>query len=257
MKNAVRNVLSRPVLQPVLEKMLKLCHAGLNYGGGQTVEQSGELGALEFVRKTVRSSSPLVLFDVGANNGGYLNAALNVLGAGVEAHSFEPASATFESLCKRFANDPRVKLRRVALGRVPGFADLFFGAEADTTASLNRNVGETHRQAETVEVTTVDEVCKTEGVAHIDLLKIDTEGYEMEVLLGAAGMIARHGITAIQFEFGETFLRTEYHFIDLWEMLSPRYRMYRILRRGMQELTHYAPDQEIYKIANFLCVWNG
>jgi hypothetical protein len=37
-------------------------------------------------------------------------------------------------------------------------------------------------------------------------------------------------------------------------LLSPKFKMYRILRRGVFAVDGYAPDLEIYKIANFLCV---
>jgi len=61
-------------------------------------------------------------------------------------------------------------------------------------------------------------------------------------------------IHAIQFEFGDTFLSTDHHFIDLWRLLSPDFRIYRILRRGLHEIMRYSSDLEIYKIANFLCI---
>jgi len=78
----------------------------------------------------------------------------------------------------------------------------------------------------------------------------------MAVLLGASRMIESGGIAAIQFEFGDTFLHTPYHFTDIWQLLSPRYAFYRILRHGLFEIPRYAPDLEIYKTANFLCVLN-
>ena len=86
------------------------------------------------------------------------------------------------------------------------------------------------------------------------MLKIDAEGHEMEVLLGARSMIEGGHIHSLQFEFGETFLQTPYHFRDLYDLLAPRYRIYRILRQGLAELPAYSPDLEVYKLANFLCV---
>src|SRR5215475_7794231 len=114
MKKATRNLVSRPSLQPLFLRLLKLCHAAMNYGGGQTVSESGEIGALKFARATLgRSASPFILFDVGANDGGYLQCALPVLGADVRAFSFEPQSAAFEKLGACFRDDQRVVLRRL------------------------------------------------------------------------------------------------------------------------------------------------
>jgi len=253
-KNAIRGFLSRPSTQPALLQLLKLCHAGLNYGGGQSVGDSGEIGALKFLHSTLGRSHPVTLFDVGANDGTYLQSALRVFGDRLRAYSFEPQSASFERLSAQFANDPRVQLRRAAVGKAAGTADLFFdGNEHETTASLHRNSLLGQGRKETVRLTTIDQVCDEDGIRHIDFLKIDTEGHEMEVLLGASGMMGR-GISSIQFEFGDTFLHTTYHFFDLWELLSPGYRIYRILRHGLVEVPRYSPDLEIYKVANFLCM---
>ena len=253
MRQAIRGLLSRPITQPALLKLLKLCHAGLNYGGGQSVESSGEVGALRFLAGAHRRSGPFTLFDVGANDGEYLAVALRVLGDMRKIYSFEPQTASFEKLRARFGNLSGVELRKAAVGSEVGTADLFFNSEDETAASLHRNsnLGQTH--LEKVQLTTIDQICSDAGIVRIDLLKIDTEGYEMEVLHGASSLIERGGISAIQFEFGETFLQTPYHFLDLWNLLSARYRVYRILKHGLIEVLRYSPDLEVYKIANFLC----
>jgi FkbM family methyltransferase len=253
-KNAIRWVASRPFTQPLFMKMLKLCHAGLNYGGGQSPANSGEVGALKFVRGALGRSRSLMLFDVGANDGEYLHHALRIFGSQVTAYSFEPQSASYERLQGRFASDSRVKLRKAAVGREVGIADLFFDKNGETTASLHRNIIQGHPNSEAVHLTTVDQICSEDAIDHIDLLKIDTEGHEVEVLLGASAMIEAGRISSVQLEFGDPFLCTQYHFLDLWKLLSPRYTVYRILRHGLVEVPYYSPDLELYKVANFLCM---
>ena len=108
--------------------------------------------------------------------------------------------------------------------------------------------------SETVQITTLDQFCADEAVERIDLLKIDTEGHEMDVLQGAAQCLREDRIFAIQVEFGETFLPTRYHFCDLYDLLSPQYKIYRILRHGLYELSGYTHDLEIYKLTNYLCI---
>ena len=76
----------------------------------------------------------------------------------------------------------------------------------------------------------------------------------MDVLLGAAESLREDRIFAIQVEFGETFLPTRYHFCDIYDLLSDRYKTYRILRNGLYELDRYTPDLEIYKLTNYLCI---
>lgn len=257
MKDTIRGLLSRPSTQPALLQLLKLCHAGLNYGGGQVVSESGEIGAMKFLQATLGGSKPLTIFDIGANDGSYLEAALKVFGNRGKVYSFEPQSAIFERLRSSFGSDPRVELRKTAISNQMGTAELYCSSEIETVASLHSNIIWKQAASETVPLTTVDQFCSDEGIERIDLLKIDTEGHEMEVLLGAASMMQADRIASLQFEFGETFLGMPHHFSDIWELLSPRYSIYRILRHGMIEVRHYSPDLEIYKIANFLCLQKG
>ena len=54
----------------------RACHAGLNYGGGQSVWDSGEIDALRFALNKSEKAGDFVVFDVGANHGAYVDAAL-------------------------------------------------------------------------------------------------------------------------------------------------------------------------------------
>jgi FkbM family methyltransferase len=253
-KRLIRQLISRPAFQPLWSGLLKLCHAGMNYGGGQSVGDSGEMEAMAFAMRSVKGSAPLVLFDVGANGGDYLQAAFAVLGKDVRAYSFEPQSSSFQELQSHFGDDSRAVLIHAALGKEIGTANLFFSVDGASTASLHQGATPIEAQSESVMITTIDHVCREQGVDRIDLLKIDTEGHEMEVLFGAHEMLKASRIRSIQFEFGDTFVPTNYHFRDIFDLLSPQYRIYRILRHGLFEITHYSHDLEVYKLSNFMCL---
>lgn len=55
-----------------------------------------------------------------------------------------------------------------------------------------------------VEVATVDldGWCDRRGIRHIDLLKLDVEGHELQVLEGAASLLSRHAISTVLMEVG-------------------------------------------------------
>ena len=57
---------------------------------------------------------------------------------------------------------------------------------------------------EEVMATSVDAYCESHGIAQIDLLKIDAEGSEYQVLLGARSMLQAQRIRCCTFEFGQT-----------------------------------------------------
>jgi hypothetical protein len=52
--------------------------------------------------------------------------------------------------------------------------------------------------------TTLDLYCERNGVADIDLLKVDVEGAEFQVLVGARRMLGARRVRCVTFEFGQT-----------------------------------------------------
>jgi len=227
----------------------------MNYGGGQATSNSGEIGALQFAAQLMPATEPLVIFDVGAHQGEYLEAALAALaGRSPQIFSFEPLPSNFVELESQFGGQAGIHIRNAALGAHTGTMELFLAREGVTTASLHASkAGETGSSV-AVEITTVDEVCAAAGLTYISFLKIDTEGHEIDVLQGASKLIEAGGVRAIQFEFGDTFLLTDHHFQDIFLLLAPDYKIYRILRTGISEIREYHHDLEIYKLANFLCI---
>lgn len=70
----------------------------------------------------------------------------------------------------------------------------------------------------TVAVTTLDAFCAMHGIARIDVLKIDAEGFDLKILLGAAGLIARGQIPFVFTEI--TFEATD----DAHQQFDPLHR---------------------------------
>jgi hypothetical protein len=74
---------------------------------------------------------------------------------------------------------------------------------------------------ELVTITTLGSFCAEQNISHIDFLKTDTEGFDLEVLKGAEAMLRSH---RIQFILSEATLRPDdsYHtsFFRVTEYLS-------------------------------------
>lgn len=141
--------------------------------------------------------APANVVDVGANEGAWLEAVFALRDLG-EVHAFEPNPDAFRRLERRFGERPRVRLHQVAAGagarraplNVTGSDDLASLLEPEpllAEAYTPRRAG-VMRQVE-VEVDALDRVLPA-GL-EVDLLKIDVQGYEAEVLAGAAGVLAR------------------------------------------------------------------
>jgi FkbM family methyltransferase len=135
-------------------------------------------------------ASMQVVFDVGANVGDWT---LDHLAHAPAAtfYCFEPSADTFGTLRSRMESRQRVQTFHVAAGHASGTAHLHrVGSSVQHT--LNAPSPE-HGQAETeaVAVVSLDEFASSRGIDHIDLLKTDTEGYDLQVLAGAHGLLGR------------------------------------------------------------------
>ncbi|MEU1785771.1 FkbM family methyltransferase [Streptomyces sparsogenes] len=151
------------------------------------------------------------VLDVGANIG---LASLAFAGAQPAARitAVEPVPALFDCLERNLADQvPGARALRVAVGAAPGRASMVYypGAPANSSLYADREaddrlsrtflrnsgideesaeviVGDLHANGETieVEVTTVSEVLRSNGLAEVALLKIDVERAERDVLAG-------------------------------------------------------------------------
>lgn len=166
-------------------------------------------------------------FDVGAHTGNRLDAFLT-LGARVVA--VEPQPALAARLERRFGNDARVSLWAGALGKAVGQATLLSSPRTPTVATLSTDFVQRAGAAEsfrgvqwqagpTVEVTTLDVLIAQHGVP--DFVKIDVEGFELEVLLGLS-----QPLPALSFEFVPAVRDVAVACIDRLESLAGagRYR---------------------------------
>jgi FkbM family methyltransferase len=220
----------------------------LNY---KTAVSSGED---LFVKERMRGLVGPVVFDVGANRGDYSSAVLSA-NPGTRLFAFEPHPETFQYLAERLA-PLGAEVINAACGRVAGHMPLYGYVGGSQHASLYRGVIEDlHRHAVTaceVMVIDLDTFAIERTIEHIDLLKIDAEGHELEVLGGAKRLLQNGRIETIQFEFNEMNLISRTYMRDFYDAL-PEYRLYRMVRNGLVPLEERAsPASEIFLFQNIV-----
>lgn len=158
-----------------------------------------------------RAEVDLVL-DVGAADGGY-GSTLRAFGYTGPIVSFEPMNAAFEALSRTVADDPEWFARRLALGAEPGTATL--NVASNRTSSSMLPMLDAHVDAaphvryiatETIEVARLDDVAADVlGDARRPFLKIDTQGFERDVLAGAVATIPRLAGLQLELSFVELY----------------------------------------------------
>jgi len=146
------------------------------------------------------------VFDIGANVGQYANA-IRKNGYAGRIVSFEPLSSAHAKLTARAAGDAGWEVApRTAVGAETGETQIHLSAESDMSSILpldatahDRLASTRSTGAETVPVTTVADALAAHTTGHTPIfLKSDTQGFEAQVLAGAAGCWDR--ITGVQLE---------------------------------------------------------
>jgi FkbM family methyltransferase len=150
------------------------------------------------IERTVQPLS--VNFDVGANVGVFTLAMAKACPT-ADVFAFEPAPETFEHLrrnveANRAAN---VHLGRTAMGSQLNQALFQIDPRSPATNRLKTSDGQSHQCIE-VDVQTIDANLHQAEDRHLGLLKIDVEGFECDVLVGAADSIRKNRWAAVLIE---------------------------------------------------------
>lgn len=162
-----------------------------------------ENGEMSVLVRELNSRQVETIYDVGANLGQY---ALSCFAAGFEGMiiSFEPQADIHSRISKSAASNPNWEVyRRCAVGRKSGTATINRAANSVSTSLLP--IETTHTLAapnsrtvgvETVDVLSLHDIIQTP--AEQSFLKIDTQGFEGEVLHGASDLLTK--ISGVQLE---------------------------------------------------------
>lgn len=153
-----------------------------------------EMGALDLLARHAREGD---IVDVGANEGFY-SLCLGKLAKAVDNRilAFEPLPANLELLrgsVKINGLTETIEVVPTALGNRQGEVTLFvpqsgYGSYATTVSEVASDTAE----SVSVPIDTLDRSLETRGTRPISLIKIDVEGAEYDVLLGASKLIKAH-----------------------------------------------------------------
>jgi FkbM family methyltransferase len=135
-------------------------------------------------------------FDVGANVGIYVLQIARWSAPGGRVVAFEPNPGTLQVLRRHIAMnglEARVTVVEKAAGARAGSAELFDNAAGSGLSRIGAPNPAIQVAVEpmSIAMTTIDAYCCETGIVP-DWMLIDTEGYEFEVLQGAAETLRRH-----------------------------------------------------------------
>jgi len=231
------------------------CH-GMNYGEISNYKEDGEQLVLQYIKENTKNP---VVFDVGAYMGDYSEFILDIFENKVNLYSFEPSKENFKEL-KKIIGD-RAKVFNIGFNDIKKkvflYSNVLQGLVHTSGKSIyKRDLREYNFKEgnkEQIEVDTIDNFCLKNNIKKIDFLKIDAEGNELNILKGSLKMIKGDKIDYIQFETGCNMDSKDY-FKDFFYLLTPRYKIYRILKDGLFHIDKYGWENEILAGANYLAI---
>jgi FkbM family methyltransferase len=202
-----------------------------------------------------------VVIDVGANIGSYSDKVRSV-SKNASIYAFEPHPKTFDIL-KISAEQHSYFAFSMACSDIEGVSQLYDYSNQNTQsgsahASLHKDTIETvhHSESESwdVAVTTLDKFVDEYKIDKINLLKIDTEGNELKVIMGAQKCIESNSIDIIQIEFTQLNIVSRVFLKDIYNLLK-NYSFFRMLPDGLVSLGEYNPIHwEIFAYQNIIAI---
>lgn len=211
----------------------------------------------KLLKKFLANNAHPVLFDVGANIGKYSQMLRDAFPE-AEVYAFEPNINAFKILQENLGG--KVECLNLGMGADQKAGKLFTysGTPSSSHTSAYRDMFTLFHKTDDLttvdfQMTTVDSFCKEKGVDTIDLLKIDTEGCELQVLKGANEMLTGGRIKVIQFEFGECNVFSRVFLRDFYEVLAG-FNIFRLDSDNLIPLPVYEPTNEIFRFQNIIAI---
>ncbi len=221
---------------------------------------NGERMVQSVLEKILSPTSPNVVLDIGANIGEW-SKSLTEMSRGwkapVTVHSFEPFPATYETLVQNLQQGgwtDKVKPHCLALSAEKGEHAFYSVGKNQGRNSLYPHPGETDTIVH-VPCATIDSWCQEQGIERLVLVKIDTEGHDLEVLSGASEMLKAGRIDMLQFEYNHRWIVAHHFLRDAFELLQPlKYRIGKVTGQGIEFYEDWHFELETFREGNYLAV---
>ena len=178
------------------------------------------------ILKSLKKLNINYIFDVGSHRGESIDYFIKLKDL-KKIQSFEPQKNIFLVLKKKYKNNNKVILNQIALSQNENYKDFYINdlSSTSTFSRLNKKslwlkiknkiLNKKNPIINKIKIRslTIDKFIKQKKIKKIDLLKIDTEGHELEVLKGALKTIKEHKVK---------FILIELHFSKMYQNYSKK-----------------------------------
>lgn len=226
------------------------------------VDKNNDFGSFEnggeelLLKRALEGKKNPVVFDIGCNEGFYIDAVLANT-SDSDIHAFEPLSKCFKVLKAMYPDS--ISLNNYAVSNYVGEATINFAPYDDSgLSSIKKEVFDPHSSPkgrvelsgkEIVKTITLEKYINDNGIKHIDFMKIDVEGSEVDVIKGLGSF---RDIDYIQFEYSSTY-RGVATLKDMFDLLSPDFIIAKVLPIYIS-VCKYDERLENYKHCNYVAI---
>jgi len=212
------------------------------------------LNGEEFVIRALARLGAAEIFDVGANHGHWALCATKICPT-ARIHCFEPIPATFQLLTAETRAYSSILPVNQGMSNEPGQVEFQFNKDHDTLSSLcSSGVHALDFEVVKCSMTTGDQYMRDRKLCHIDFLKIDVEGAEMQVLNGFAHALQDKQITAIQFEYGMASIISRVLLYDYHKFFARHHYVVGAIYPNYVDFRDYSFRDENFLTPNFLAI---
>ena len=176
----------------LLKKIFKLCTSKIWFKG----MLNGIPATIELEKLVKDIKVPETIVDIGSNKGQFILLMEKIFPNKI-VYSFEPIIEMINKQKKFFEYKKNITFHNLALGSSICFKEFLITSRMDSSSFLkvvsNTNKSKNYSVIEKrdIKVSTLDEIFLNEKISHPILIKMDVQGYELEVLKGANDLLKK------------------------------------------------------------------
>jgi FkbM family methyltransferase len=226
---------------------------------GNNVYTTGlyDSGLIWFLKEYLHNGD--VFWDVGAYIGDTTCIASRFVGNKGWVHAFEPSPYNYKMLCEniRMNNLKNVKSYKTALGSEKSVANIFLRSTSNRGADSLVPLKIEEQDYEITPITSIDILLKNPQMKCPSLIKIDVEGYELEVLKGARNLLNSSQAPILTLEYIMRLPRADYNVKEIYDFIKNlnSYYIYELKSEAnirQYELVEIKREEDI-KTSNIYC----
>lgn len=220
-----------------------------------------EEGTIALMKKILKNGDTFI--DVGCNIGLMSLAASQFVGKNGAVYAFEPHPDTFSILQDNIElnNSKNIFSYNIALGAKEEKALIYSNMQVNRGSASLIKTFQNQCEGKEVVIMSLDDFIIEKGIKNIRMLKVDVEGWELEVFKGASQLLSGENAPIVCFEYSSGHALQNGQLLDLYKYIQSvnDYKVYK-LEKGkeipskLMRITHF---EDLPQHDNLFCFPSG